>query len=48
MEWTGIIPANGKQRRAMFAKMQSEGYDLMPCPDGQLKLVKIRNNDKED
>lgn len=44
----GITPANNKQRRMMFAKMQSEGYDLYRGMDGQLKLAKIRNNDKED
>ena len=44
----GITPADSKQRRTMFAKMQSEGYDLKPCLDGRLMLVKIRNNDKED
>ena len=44
----GITPANDKQRRAMLAKMRSEGYDLMPCLDGQLMLVKTRNEQKED
>lgn len=44
----GIIPANNKQRRTLFNKMQSEGYDLDFGKDGQLMLVKIRNNGKED
>ena len=44
----GITPANNKQRRTMFAKMHSEGYDLYCGMDGQRKLVKIRINDMED
>ena len=44
----GITPADNKQRRTMFAKMSREGYDLCTGEDGQLMLVKIRNNGKED
>ncbi len=43
-----IIPADGKQRKILFDKMRSEGYELKPCLDGRLVLVKIRNNNKED
>jgi len=44
----GITPADSKQRKILFDKMLSEGYELKPCPDGRLVLVKIRNNGKED
>jgi len=44
----GITPANEQQREILFDKMCSEGYDLGIGENGQLMLVKIRNNDKED
>lgn len=44
----GITPANEQQRETLFFKMRSEDYDLGIGKNGQLMLVKIRNNDKED